>query len=226
MTRLLPAALAALSLLAAAPAEAKCQKGHVSDGGGMCLPCPDKSYVKGNTCAQCPAGYEPNKALTGCAKAKPQPKRKCETGHVDSGGMCLPCPEDTYVKGAACKQCPKGQEPNKARTGCVKTKAPAPRKCPAGHVDSAGMCMPCPNDNYVKGNSCKHCPKGQEPNKLRTGCAKTKAPPPHKCPAGKVAYQGSCMDCDANQIVKAGKCKTCPAGTKPNAARTVCAKHK
>src|SRR5438105_1860993 len=95
-------------------------------------------------------------------------------------------------------------------------------KCKKGEVSDAGMCMRCPSQQYVEGNTCKSCPEGFTTTTARNGCKKKPVESGLCKTKGYGKQGGMCMPCHDAEYVAKNVCRSCPEGFTTNKARTGC----
>ena len=172
-------------------------------GLSACLACPRGSYsfARASACGACPNGTEvasqacppclPGAACPPCATgASCVP---CLPGSAGLGGVCDPCPPETYAPspaGTACQGCAAGTYSTSiARTACD--------PCPPGHTGL--LCLACSPGLYATGlaqTTCFRCARGL----YSSAPGATSAQQCQPCQQGAYWAEQGCLACPANTL--------------------------
>ena len=161
--------------------------------------CSAGTYLSGNSCVACSAGYYSAAGASACTK--------CSAGYFSGSGAssCSACSAGTYSGAGAssCTSCPAGKYSGSAASSCS--------NCAAGKYSTGGAssCSTCTAGYYCPGGTNRQqCSAGTYSGSGASSCT--------NCAAGKYSAAGasSCSNCSAGTYSTGGasSCSTCTAG--------------
>ena len=201
--------------------------------------CGNGTYLSGNSCVQCSAGYYSAAGSASCSS--------CPAGTYSAAGAssCTSCPAGSYCSGGTNKvACPAGTYSAAGASSC--STCIAGYRCPGGTnriqcaagtyaAAGASSCTSCSAGYYsaAGASSCSGCAAGKYSAAGASSCTSCTAG--YRCPgssnrikcaAGTYAAAGSssCTSCSAGyySAAGAGSCSACPAGKYSGAGASSC----
>ena len=186
--------------------------------------CGNGTYLSGNSCVQCSAGYYSAagaSSCSGCAAGKYSAAGASSCTSCTAGYRCpgssnrIKCAARTYAAAgsSSCTSCSAGYYSAAGAGSCS--------ACPAGKYSGAGAssCTTCQAGYYCPGSSNRStCPAGTYSAAGASSCT--------LCPAGQYSSAGAsgCTSCAAGTYSTGGasSCTACPSGTTSAAGASSC----
>ncbi|KAI0562410.1 protein serine/threonine kinase [Gracilaria domingensis] len=205
----------------------QCEAGTQDFGKGFCEKCPAGTFSSSDTtgCRPCGAGFISVPGSLQCSQCAENEYTVGSSG----AAACIPCPDGFLAScadfGAGCicrdplTSCPAGAR--LTESGCNQVECPL-----VGTALVSGSCRTCPENTFISENGCTQCSPNEfssfgaiscEPCTLRLSSGRFAGLSTFacRCPQRQGEKNGTCTDCEDDEVNIDNICLQCPPGTFP-----------